>query len=281
MKDLIKDILETSRDRIKTPITGSFALAFLLWNWRPILVLLLSDNSIEDKIKHIDKNYCNYWALLIPLVIAVVYVIAVPYIMAGLEWLTKIAIEKRKSHKGAQSLFDLKITKKIAKEEFELTQVRSGQRDISELNDRIAELNTQIETQNTQHKTQVENYEKLIEGYEESEIKNKALLDKYLSEIKESKKSSENLTGGELMKINSFFTNEEKKKFIDFCDFFIYKKEGSGYEPIHGTLSIDLERKFKRHNMIIDNGDNTYSISNIGEYVYDFFKIILDINLNA
>ena len=50
MKDLIKDFLEASRDRIKTPITGSFALAFILWNWRPILILLFSGKSIEDKM---------------------------------------------------------------------------------------------------------------------------------------------------------------------------------------------------------------------------------------
>ena len=79
MKDLLKDFLETSRDRIKTPITGSFALAFILWNWRPILILLLSDNSIEDRIKYINKNDCNVEALLIPLAIAVGYVTLVLY----------------------------------------------------------------------------------------------------------------------------------------------------------------------------------------------------------
>ena len=124
MKDLLKDIIESSRDRVKTPITGSFILAFVIYNWRPILYLIFSDVTIEDKIDHINKTYCDIWALIGPLGIAIVYVAIVPYIMMGLEYCTKKAVEGRKTHKSTQKLFDLKIEKDIAVEEFQIERLK-------------------------------------------------------------------------------------------------------------------------------------------------------------
>ncbi|AXG73955.1 hypothetical protein DVK85_06730 [Flavobacterium arcticum] len=152
MKDLLKDFLETSRDRIKTPITGSFALAFLLWNWRPILVLLLSDSSIENKIKHIDKNYCGYWALLAPLLIAIFYTLLVPYLTMIIERMTLGAIKGQRYNKKVldkleeeQNRISQEYELMKASREFEIEQIKSGQRSINELSERIASLEAKLQ----------------------------------------------------------------------------------------------------------------------------------------
>lgn len=62
--DLIKDLIDTSKERIKTPIAGAFTLALLIYNWRPIVLLFSSKMSIEDTIDRIDKNYCDSYAIL-------------------------------------------------------------------------------------------------------------------------------------------------------------------------------------------------------------------------
>lgn len=288
MKDLIKDILETSRDRIKTPITGSFALAFILWNWRPILILLFSGKSIEKKIDLIDKHHCDVWVLLAPLLIAIGYIVLIPYIMAELEKATKKAIERRKKHKAELIESDLDNDIIIAKKQFELEQARSGQRDIGELNDRIEELNIQIETQNAQHKkqveelnnqigtqnaqhkTQVENYKKLIESYEESQKRNMSLIDEYSTKALSSEQWNlisqyiDRKTTAELAR--KTLRNNEIEDFFDFCSLYIYKNNREG-RLITSLSSIE---KFKE-NLLITEDNNKYSITPIGEALYNSF----------
>ncbi|KAF2518269.1 hypothetical protein E0W68_09600 [Flavobacterium salilacus subsp. salilacus] len=275
MKDLIKDILETSRDRIKTPITGSFALAFLLWNWRPLLILLFSDSSIEDKIKHIDKNYCTTWALLVPLMIALFYITLVPYIMVYLEFFTKRAIKVRKMHKAELTISDLDNNIEFAKKQFELEQAKNGYKEISTLNNRIANLELdlkiqndqhkkQINTLNDQHKSQAETYEKIIEGYKENKEIDNTLI-RNLSTLSDDHKKTIELLSKQILQ---GFSENEKKGFIDFCDFYIYKNI-SKYKRYE---TFDLFEDELINRSLIAKGSDGYSITPLGEILYYYLK---------
>ncbi|KQO20940.1 hypothetical protein ASF10_15275 [Flavobacterium sp. Leaf82] len=79
--DLIKDFIDSTKERLKTPISGAFLWSFIVYNWRPIFLLIFSDTSIENKIVVINYEYCSFWAIFWPLVIATFYTLLIPKIM--------------------------------------------------------------------------------------------------------------------------------------------------------------------------------------------------------
>ncbi len=75
--DLIKGIIDTSRERIKTPITGAFIFSFIIYNWRPMSIMF-SDLKIQERIALID-GYLDVWSVVYPIVMALVITIIVPF----------------------------------------------------------------------------------------------------------------------------------------------------------------------------------------------------------
>ncbi|MCR4030400.1 MULTISPECIES: hypothetical protein [Flavobacterium] len=130
ISDLLHSLIESSKERIKTPITGAFICSFFIYNWRPIFLLLFSDTNIEYKIAMIDYEYCTLGTILWPLGLAFFYTIMVPSIMLVVDELL-IPINKRRiSSKYNRKFFE-------AERETELKNIISGNRDHQELIDRI------------------------------------------------------------------------------------------------------------------------------------------------
>lgn len=142
--ELIKSFAETSRERIKTPITGSFMLTFILYNWRPLVLLMFSNSSIEERIATINAEYCTIWSILIPLLIAALYVAGVPYLMMVLEKASGYALTNRKRYKSIQKVEDLKLLEEVLKLELNNERIRSGKEDIKELNNKVEDLNSKL-----------------------------------------------------------------------------------------------------------------------------------------
>jgi len=130
ISDLLHSLIESSKERIKTPITGAFICSFFIYNWRPIFILLFSNTNIEYKIAMIDYEYCKLGAILWPLGLAFFYTLMVPSIMLVVDELL-IPINKRRiSSKYNRKFFE-------AERETELKNILSGNRDHQELLDRI------------------------------------------------------------------------------------------------------------------------------------------------
>lgn len=145
--DLIKDLIDTSKERLKTPISGAFIWSFLIYNWRPITVLLFSKISIEDRIQKIDREYCNVWVIVAPICIALIYTIGVPMLMVQID---KVLSKTKKAR--ITKIYDDKVDDmdgkiRAAKKEFILKNVESGNREVEELTKQIEglkESNTQM-----------------------------------------------------------------------------------------------------------------------------------------
>mgnify|MGYP001796367972 CR=1 FL=1 len=56
-KELIFSFFEASRERLKNPAIGTFALAWITINWRFVSILFFSDSSLENRIKLIEESY--------------------------------------------------------------------------------------------------------------------------------------------------------------------------------------------------------------------------------
>lgn len=143
--DLIKEFFESTKERLKTPISGAFMYSFVIYNWRPILLLVFSDASIEDKIIIINHEYCNFWAIFIPIVIATFYTLLIPKIMLQID--NDLAETKKRR---INNIYDVnrhrnKEKIKLATEEVELNDIVSGNKSTQEL---LAKITTLEEANN-------------------------------------------------------------------------------------------------------------------------------------
>lgn len=93
-KEFLGSILKTIRDRFSNPLVSAFAIAWLIWNFRVVLVLLGSgDGGWLAKIEYLDKRLMTpawMWPLHglgIPLALALAWIYVLPPV------LRKVAIQ--------------------------------------------------------------------------------------------------------------------------------------------------------------------------------------------
>lgn len=149
MKELIKSFFESSRERIKNPLIGTFAISWILINWKPIFILLFSNLTIEKRIQEIELNHTSLkYNLVLPLIIALLYVIILPYLMWLIDELIKKSIKGRKDNIITQLILDVQGKQKLAIEESKLEDIKADYKDKAELNRQIEQLNKEIESKN-------------------------------------------------------------------------------------------------------------------------------------
>jgi hypothetical protein len=145
IKELILSMFETSRDRIKNPITGAFMFSWIIINWRIVLILIFSAKKVEDKIAFIETNYVdiniNLW---IPLGFAIFYSLILPYIMALFDWILKKGIAFRRLISKDNRIIEIQHRQEIAAEEWQLEKIRQGSPDIDGLKSKIIDLENQL-----------------------------------------------------------------------------------------------------------------------------------------
>lgn len=76
----IKEIVEAFGTRVKSPLLGYFTFALIAKNWKPSLYLMLADEGILDRINYFEKNTDAHSLLFFPLIFAVCFAIAYPWI---------------------------------------------------------------------------------------------------------------------------------------------------------------------------------------------------------
>lgn len=146
MKEILKSFFETSRERIKNPLIGTFLISWTAINWKPITVLLFSSQSIENKIDYIESCYSNFSTyFLIPFLIALIYVIILPYFMWAVDELIRKSTIGRKRNLIKQKIFDYEGKQKIAIEDSKLEDLKASYRDKVDFNKQIEQLRNQLD----------------------------------------------------------------------------------------------------------------------------------------
>ncbi|CAM1346789.1 conserved protein of unknown function [Tenacibaculum insulae] len=130
--------METSKERVRNPFIGTYFLSFLIINWKPILFLLFSDLKIEEKFQVIENKYTSLsYNLLLPLAIALIYTIVLPYFMWLIEELNKKSVNGRKNNQTEQLFVDIKNKQNLAIEESKLEDIKANYREKADLNSKI------------------------------------------------------------------------------------------------------------------------------------------------
>lgn len=265
--EFIKDFTDSAKDRIKTPITGSFTLAFIVYNWRPLLLLLFSKATIEEKITIINADYCSVWAIIGPLLIAVIYVAAVPYIMMGLEKMTGVALVGRKEHKSNQKLKDLQLQEGIYAQEFKNTQIKSGNRDMEQLNDRNDSLQIQVEELNTLLKNSSDSNHAIIEEFQRKENDDKVRIEQLTLNVNDMKfKLSSILNETGVQSVLNELVQVERDAYVDFYNFYILRRADKTI-----TTPLKYIERFIELNLIyedVSTGD--YFPTEIGKLTHSY-----------
>lgn len=146
IKEFFLSFLEATKDRLKNPMIGAFVIAWIVMNWRILAILLFSEKTIEQKIEFVEANYLSWdLSLKIPLMIAVFYVLILPYLMAAFDWLSQRGIALRKEISKQHKLTDIQNRQEIAAEEWQLEKIREGSPDIQAMKDQISKLELQLE----------------------------------------------------------------------------------------------------------------------------------------
>ena len=95
MKEFIKSLLSPVEERIRNPIIGSFIISFILFNWKPIFIILFySELNILERIFLVEKIYTSFWNYLIPLFFTIAYNWILPYINLLSHMIKKKPIQK-------------------------------------------------------------------------------------------------------------------------------------------------------------------------------------------
>ena len=285
IQDLIKDLIDTSRERLKTPISGAFLWSFLIFNWRPIVLLMFSSASIENRIIVINHEYCNFWAIFFPVFIALFYTILIPKLMLCIDkdlfHTKKERVEKK--YDALEYLKDRHIL--IARKDYEQKSVESGSKEKQDFMDDIASLketirqkdesSKEIATSNKNNLDQLTESLKLsnslLEAAESRETQNKQLVEQLEKDLKEARRQT--YFGKEISSILSKLNVEMAKKFMDL------KEEADGRLIFRLTSNRKASlQKFWALRLVEKITDDHYIFTDLGSTIYNILH--LDNKLN-
>lgn len=135
MHEFFKSLFNSSRERVKNPLIGSFVLSWLVFNWDSVLTLIYSKKSIEERIKGVrpTEGICElgFW---IPLGMSLIYVFLIPYIMHFVDTLTLDSFNRRKKLAYEKRMTELELSQEVVKQEVELEKLRVEFKDVTQLN---------------------------------------------------------------------------------------------------------------------------------------------------
>lgn len=280
IEEILKDFIDTARERLKTPISGAFLWSFVIYNWRPIFLLMFSKASIEDKIIVINHEYCNFWAIFFPVFIALFYTLLIPKIMLSIDK-DLFETKKERVNKKYDALDHLKEQHiRIAKKEYEQKNVESGSKEKQDFMDEIASLKEIIKqrdeslvqigesnkksTDQLNHSLELSNA--LLRDGEKREQELKTTINTLEKELKESKRST--YFSKEVSNMLQRLNLEDSKKFMDLIE----EENGRLVFRLAGNRK-QFFNKFWTLKLVEKIADDHYIFTDLGSVVYNILHL--------
>ncbi len=145
MTEILNSFKDVTKERLKNPFIGSFIFAWIVFNWKPIIYIILSKDTIESRIQVISQYFSPITNTLIyPLLFALIYIIVLPYLMWLFEELYIKAIRERLNNKKQSDLERIERSIEITRRSLILENVKADYKETQELNDKIENLNIEL-----------------------------------------------------------------------------------------------------------------------------------------
>lgn len=157
-KEAVKSFIKTSdlftepiKQRMGHPFIGSFAISWILFNWKPIAYFIFTKSPIEFKIIYIEQNFCNWiFLFLAPFISACFYTV-------GLKWWDDISyrivqktIKTKNLNKKNEILTGIDHDIEIVKKQRILQNEKADNKEIRDLNSEIELLTKELEVRDEQ-----------------------------------------------------------------------------------------------------------------------------------
>ncbi|WP_348823852.1 hypothetical protein [Flavobacterium aestuarii] len=259
MKEIINSILDSTKERLKNPLLGSFIFSWFIFNWKPIFHIIFSNNSIENKIDFVSDCYSsinnNFW---FPLLFSIFYIVIFPYVLWGFDKLSSKAIIGRKENVLNLTISDIRNKQKIAVEESDLENIKASYRDKADLNKKIEILTNQLNEKNEIIQMQNVEYNQIKK--EENELKEL---------IKNNSDST--LYKNDITDLNKQYNDFKQSDMFDFFE--EIGPEISRRNSLPNKTNDLVIEKFKHSGIIKEERDaenqrNLYKFTTKGEYFW-------------
>ncbi len=145
MKEFLQSIFKATEERIKNPFIGAFMTSWFFFNWKPIVFLIFSSKTIEDKITYIDSSFSDIcFVLWFPFCSAIFYVLILPYLNLLIEELLKYSSIQRNLILINKQKQTIENQKQLAIEEIKLEEAKTDFRERDTHNKLVDDLQKNI-----------------------------------------------------------------------------------------------------------------------------------------
>lgn len=136
-------VIGTAKERMANPFISSLVISFICINWKPVLYIILSKKSIEEKFDYIKEEFYGeqYFGFdnvkmyfILPILFTLFYLIVLPYIMDLIEEKLNNVNIKKSDRQHVLNKRKYTDNVKIAEAEYEIEVARSGYKDRERLN---------------------------------------------------------------------------------------------------------------------------------------------------
>lgn len=264
--EFTKSFVDSARDRVKTPITGAYTMAFIVYNWKPILYLLFSEAAIEQKLIFVDSNYSGWKAVFSPLIIAIIYIGLIQYVMWLFDWITTKAKKGRRTAYYDYKNHDLTELGKILQTELNNENIRAGKKEKEDLNNQIEKLNSEIQKMRDDEIAKKESYDNNVQFLNNNLSKQTDLLEEQVmntTRITQEKNTLELVLLNDVMRK---LTEEEVLIFISYVQSYIHDRGSTLFE-----VPNNLEDMFLQEGLLVRNKNGSLTTSDKGHMFYEAF----------
>jgi len=133
--DWMKEIYDAASSRIKSPILGSVAVAFVLFNWKPLYFLFFSGQQALEKFDYFEAHTNHSSLYYYPISVGIGLALVAPFISYFGSWcasrplLWKRLLEDTNAHRVLEQKNQLALERKNAEALFEQTLIDRAKRD--------------------------------------------------------------------------------------------------------------------------------------------------------
>lgn len=130
MRDLFEQWVEAWSERIRSPVMGSLAIAFIVSNWKPLFFLLFAEAPVWLRIQYFEHHTDANSLVWYPLVAGAIAAFLIPWITLGGAWvarLPKFLLHRLQQDEGTRREiegFRISAERESAKAEFEDQRAR-------------------------------------------------------------------------------------------------------------------------------------------------------------
>jgi len=120
MKDLAVSVIQNLKERVSSPFSGAYLLSWVVVNYKPVIILFLSDKEIEARLDIMsESSYSIYIMFGLPLAFSFLYLWLSPYLNLFVSKFRDSPIHSSKS-------LVIKQLTELAKEKIEMVEAETA-----------------------------------------------------------------------------------------------------------------------------------------------------------